>query len=96
MPRYSSKHRSDTGIKVFRAAARLSSFTRAALELGVSPATVGRQIRALEKKLGGQLFVRRLRRVELTSKGRELSLIVSASAEAVSFSCTVHHTRASS
>ncbi len=54
------------GLRVFDAAARHLSFTRAADELAVTPAAVGQQIRALEDVLGVVLFRR-------TSKGLELT-----------------------
>ena len=53
-------------LRVFDAAARHLSFTRAADELAVTPAAVGQQIRALEELLGVVLFRR-------TSKGLELT-----------------------
>lgn len=54
-------------LRVFDAAARHLSFTRAADELAVTPAAVGQQIRALEDVLGVVLFRR-------TPKGLELTL----------------------
>lgn len=54
------------GLRVFDAAARHLSFTKAADELAVTPAAVGQQIRALEDMLGVVLFRR-------TSKGLELT-----------------------
>lgn len=53
-------------LRVFDAAARTLSFTRAADELAVTPAAVGQQIRALEDTLGVILFRRSARGVELT------------------------------
>ena len=53
-------------LRVFDAAARHLSFTRAADELAVTPAAVGQQIRALDDVLGVVLFRR-------TSKGLELT-----------------------
>ncbi len=47
-----------TGLLMFEAAARLSSFTHAAEELGVTQAAVSQQVRALEQELGVPLFVR--------------------------------------
>jgi LysR family glycine cleavage system transcriptional activator len=46
------------GLRIFDAAARHLSFRRAADELGVTPAAVSQQIRALEDYLGTKLFVR--------------------------------------
>jgi LysR family transcriptional regulator, glycine cleavage system transcriptional activator len=56
----------------FDAAARLGSFTAAALELGLSQPAVTRQIRSLEGSLGTALFVRTANRSELTDAGRRL------------------------
>jgi LysR family glycine cleavage system transcriptional activator len=53
-------------LRVFDAAARHLSFTRAADELAVTPAAVGQQIRALEDTLGLVLFRRQTRGLELT------------------------------
>ncbi len=54
------------GMRVFDAAARHLSFTRAADELAVTPAAVGQQIRALEEVLGVVLFRRTPKGLELT------------------------------
>ncbi len=53
-------------LRVFDAAARHLSFTKAADELAVTPAAVGQQIRALEDVLGTVLFKRLTRTLELT------------------------------
>lgn len=63
-------------LRVFDAAARHLSFTRAADELAVTPAAVGQQIRALEDLLGVVLFRR-------TSKGLELTDEAGAGLEAL-------------
>ncbi|MEQ1498141.1 MAG: LysR family transcriptional regulator [Novosphingobium sp.] len=63
-------------MRVFDAAARHLSFTRAADELAVTPAAVGQQIRALEDVLGVVLFRR-------TPKGLELTDEASAGLEAL-------------
>ncbi|MEY4869443.1 MAG: hypothetical protein RIS11_637, partial [Pseudomonadota bacterium] len=54
------------GLRVFDAAARHLSFTKAADELAVTPAAVGQQIRALEDMLGVVLFRRTPKGLELT------------------------------
>lgn len=56
-------------LRAFEAAARLSSFTRAASELSVTQGAVSRQIRNLEQRLGVTLFVRGDRGVRLTPVG---------------------------
>ncbi|WP_419825636.1 LysR family transcriptional regulator [Sphingomonas sp.] len=56
-------------LRVFDAAARHLSFTRAADELAVTPAAVGQQVRALEDTLGVVLFRRTTRGLELTPEG---------------------------
>lgn len=53
-------------LRVFDAASRTLSFTRAADELAVTPAAVGQQIRALEETLGVILFRRTAKGLELT------------------------------
>ncbi|WP_439471917.1 LysR substrate-binding domain-containing protein [Brevundimonas sp.] len=67
-------------IRVFEAAARLRSFTRAAEELGMTQAAVSWQIKALEGRLGQSLFRRLPREVQPTEAGERLS---SAATEAV-------------
>jgi LysR family glycine cleavage system transcriptional activator len=61
-----------TALRSFEAAGRHLSFSRAAEELFVSQAAISRQIRELEFFVGGLLFDRLHRRVELTESGRRL------------------------
>lgn len=68
-------------LRVFEAAARLGSFTRAAQELGMTQAAVSWRIRDTEKRLGRDLFTRGTRQVTLTPEGERLS---AASTEAMS------------
>jgi LysR family glycine cleavage system transcriptional activator len=56
-------------VRAFEAAARHSSFTRAADELFVTPGAVSRQVRILEASLGKPLFERNYREVRLTEAG---------------------------
>lgn len=58
-------------VRVFVAAARQQSFTRAAIELHVTHSAVSRQIRSLEDFLGVPLFERRIRQVTLTVEGQQ-------------------------
>jgi len=60
-------------IRVFEAAARLLSFTRAAAELGMTQAAVSYQIKLLEERVGAPLFLRRPREVVLTEAGQRLA-----------------------
>lgn len=62
-----------SAIRVFEAAARLGSFTRAAEELGITQAAVSWQVKALEERLDRKLFVRRPREVILTPAGERLA-----------------------
>ncbi len=62
-----------SAIRIFEAAARLMSFTRAAEELGVSQAAVSWQVKALERRLGQPLFRRLPREVALTAAGERLA-----------------------
>lgn len=57
-------------LRSFEAAARLGGFAAAATELGLTPAAVSQQIRALEGRLGAALFRRLPRGVALTETGR--------------------------
>lgn len=61
-------------LKVFEAAARHLSFTRAAEELFVTQAAVSHQIKALEEFLGLKLFRRRNRALLLTEEGQSYFL----------------------
>lgn len=62
-----------SSIRVFEAAARLNSFTRASEELGMTQAAVSWQIKALETRLGISLFRRLPREVRPTEPGERLS-----------------------
>lgn len=64
-------------IRAFEAAARHSSFTRAADELFVTPGAVSRQVRILEESLGKPLFERNYREVSLTEAARVYANTVS-------------------
>lgn len=62
-----------SSLRVFEAAARLKSFTRAAESLGMTQAAVSWQIKALEQRLGLTLFRRLPREVALTEPGERLA-----------------------
>lgn len=64
-------------VRVFEAAARHLSFTRAANELGMTQAAVSYQIKVLEERVGAPLFLRRPREVVLTEAGQRLAPEVS-------------------
>lgn len=57
-------------LTAFEAAARLGSFRLAAGELNITRSAVSHQIKALEQRLGIQLFRRDARRAELTQAGQ--------------------------
>lgn len=57
-------------LRVFEAAARCESFSRAAAQLNMSAAAVSQQVRALEERLGVALFERYAHAVTLTDVGR--------------------------
>jgi LysR family transcriptional regulator, glycine cleavage system transcriptional activator len=59
-------------LRVFEAAARNLSFTRAAQELNVTQAAISHQIKALEEHLGLSLFRRLNRALLLTDEGQSL------------------------
>lgn len=60
-------------IRVFEAAARLGSFTKAAEELGMTQSAASYQIKVLEERAGTPLFVRKIRKIELTEAGQQLA-----------------------
>ena len=57
-------------VQMFEAVARLTSYSRAAEELGVSQPSVSVQVQELEKELGVGLFDRSGRRTKLTEVGQ--------------------------
>jgi len=61
-----------TWLRAFEAAARHLSFTLAAEELGFTQSAISQHVRALEDRLGAQLFVRGHRALVLTDAGRLL------------------------
>jgi LysR family glycine cleavage system transcriptional activator len=60
-------------LRVFEAAARLGSFTKAAEELGMTQSAASYQIKLLEERAGALLFVRGTRRIDLTEAGEMLA-----------------------
>ena len=58
-------------LKAFEAAARHESFLEAAAEQGVTPGSIGRHVKLLERYPGIELFVRRNSGIALTSAGKE-------------------------
>jgi LysR family glycine cleavage system transcriptional activator len=70
-------------LRVFEAAARLGTFSAAAVELAVTQGAVSRQIRLLEDRLGLALFRRAGRRVHLTQEGRDDQATVCAALEKI-------------
>src|SRR4051794_39269278 len=56
-------------LKALDAAARHLNFTRAADELGLTPAAISHQIKEIEDQLGLTLFSRTSRSVQLTAAG---------------------------
>lgn len=56
-------------LRVFEAAARLRSFTAAAVELGTTQPAISQQIKRLEEQLAVRLFDRIYRGIELTESG---------------------------
>lgn len=62
-----------SALRVFEAAARHLSFTRAAAELGMTQAAVSYQVKLLEDRIGSSLFARGRRQLALTEAGAALS-----------------------
>jgi LysR family transcriptional regulator of beta-lactamase len=66
------------GLRAFEAAARHLSLTKAAIELRVTPAALGHQVKALEERLGAPLFRRLPRGLALTDEGQALLPVLTA------------------
>ncbi|HKF73510.1 MAG TPA: transcriptional regulator GcvA [Stellaceae bacterium] len=60
-------------LRVFEAAARHASFTKAAAELHVTQGAVSQRVQGLEAELGVNLFRRLIRKLELTADGERLA-----------------------
>ncbi len=71
-------------LRAFDAAARHLSFTRAADEMGVTPAAISNQIGELEDQLGVSLFLRTSRSMRLTREGEILRVAANESLETLS------------
>ena len=56
-------------LKALEAAGRRLNFTRAADELGLTPAAISHQIKEIEDQLGVELFIRTSRTMRLTEAG---------------------------
>ena len=67
-------------LRTFEAAGRHLNFTRAAEEVGLTPAAVSHQIKELEDQLGLALFTRTSRSIQLTPGG---ALLLEAAAESL-------------
>ncbi len=68
-------------LRAFDAAARHLSFTRAADDMGVTPAAISNQIKELEDQLGVELFIRTSRTMRLTKEGEILRIAANESLE---------------
>jgi LysR family glycine cleavage system transcriptional activator len=60
------------GLRAFEAAARHSSYSKAAQELSITHGAVSHQIRQMEDAIGAKLFARNGNRMEPTAEGRAL------------------------
>lgn len=57
-------------VEMFCVAARMQSFTAAAIHLGTTPSAVSKSVQRLEARLGLRLFARTTRAVRLTDEGQ--------------------------
>jgi LysR family glycine cleavage system transcriptional activator len=75
-------------LRAFEAVVRLSGFSAAADELGVSQSAVSQHVKALEEWLGQELLVRGARRSRPTKQGEQLALAISDGLGCISDVCT--------
>lgn len=73
-------------LRSFEAVARLSGFTAASRELGLTQTAVSQQIKALESQLGQDLFIRRAKSLRLTEVGKAYLPTVRNALEALTLS----------
>ena len=73
-------------LRTFEAAARHLSFTAASHELGLTQTAVSQHIKALESKLGQNLFIRRVKSLLLTDIGQAYLISVRDALEHIAFS----------
>ncbi len=66
----SNRHLNLNWLRTFEAVARCAGFTAASKELGLTQTAVSLQIKALETKLGHDLFIRRAKSIQLTEMGK--------------------------
>ena len=59
-------------LRVFRAVAESSGFTRASEQLGLSQSTVSQHIKQLEDELGSSLFLRAGKKIYISEAGKLL------------------------
>ncbi|KMY01604.1 LysR family transcriptional regulator [Pseudomonas syringae KCTC 12500] len=81
-------------LRAFEVAARLRSFTAAALELGTTQPAVSQQIKRLEEQIATRLFDRIYRGIELTDAGEVLFSHVQAGLQSIDsglIAITEHH-----
>lgn len=71
-----------SALRAFDAAARLGSYAAAAGELGQTPSAISHQIANLERLVGGRLFERVGRRMQMTAAGEALQPHVARGFEA--------------
>ena len=78
-------------LRALDAAARHLNFSRAADELGLTPAAVSHQIKEIEDQLGMALFVRTSRTVQLTEAGSVVhEAAVVGAPDDVSYYCRIN------
>jgi LysR family transcriptional regulator, glycine cleavage system transcriptional activator len=65
----------------FEAAARHQSFSKAAVELGLSQSAISHEMRLLEQRVGQPLFIRHGRSIRLTDAGHDYQRTVTRSLE---------------
>jgi LysR family glycine cleavage system transcriptional activator len=79
-----------TAVRAFEAAARNENFTAAAAELGMTQAAVSYHVKALEQRLGAQLFIRERGRARLSPLGEKLLPTLTRAFDAIESAFAAH------
>jgi DNA-binding transcriptional LysR family regulator len=82
-------------LRAFEAAARLGSFSKAAVSLNLTPGAISKHILTLEAWFDCELFIRNGPKVEITSAGRQLAGQLHEGFQCIETACSTLHSNSS-